>query len=608
MKSSYPLLFLGWCALFGGVLAVRAAEDAKLPTISETVDFTYPPASAIGDNGFSSLCTGGGKTFTIWRDDKLRPILAEVPEGGSATTAPLDKTDFGNTRTQYTSQYRDPQHAFSIGLDKKGYIHVTGDMHGYPGTNDRFMPPRFARKTILYWKSNSPYTVSDGFTFFGGDPDKAIPGTKWCYGAFYSDNNGELYYVSHVAAVSGKRVDMEGGIGLYHYDPETQTWTALGEEPPHTNPAAEYHKVIMWDFPGSPTIAKEGHCTLRFDKQNRMHIAVPAATGPGVSGLNALLYACSEDGGKTWKKADGSAIAGLPFRASGPNAADVVVSFNLTGVLMRAYASKDFSGTPISFRLLPGFDISVIPQANSARMNAEFVARDSGPCVIELASGGKASLDVIKYQKGGLDYTTEMKSGDTFTVNVDRGQTIGLDVKWEKTGGSNALGVFWTTSGHQKEKIPRAFLLPGHTRFDLFASVFVDGNGSPAVACAPCNCLESGWRYWNRTTKKWSDDGAFPGVSNVFNKAYTSPDGVITFESNLGILHYKKEQYQYVRDHTILMRGTEFTGPFKTYSVGYSTIYGADEVAFRKDGVYRAIVFDEVKMLWSIVRFDLPRK
>ena len=582
------------------------SADKFKPDLEPATEFTLPPAATVPDNSFTPLCHGGGKTFAIFRDDKLRPIVAEIPDGSEGTSVRLDPSGAGSPRTEYVSQSRDAQQCYSLGLDKKGYIHVTGDMHGYPGANDRFMPPRYAKKIIVYWISNKPYSIQDGFTFVGGDSEKAIPGTKWSYGSFYADNEGELYYTAHVAAIT-KHVPMEVGVGLWHYEVEKGSWTALGAEPPHIYPGAEYHPVLLWDFPGTPIWAKESHGTLCFDKKNRMHFAAPASTDASAVGLNALLYARSEDGGKTWKKANGTPIAGLPFRASGPNQADLAGASKQTGLLLRTYDANDCTGTPLKARIEKGVDLSGETGANSARWTGEIVARESGQITLELATNGDTSMNLIKYQKGIMDYSTKMKAGDAYILTLDKGQAIGIDVEWRKTHASGAISLNWTTPGHNKEKIPQEFLLPGHTRFDLFASVFVDRNGTPAIACSPSNSMDSGWRFWDVKSKAWTDDLLWPGVSRTFNKAYTGPDGVMWFESNSGIMHYSKAAYQYVVDPTMLTRGVAFDGPPKRYGIDYTSIWGADDSTFRKTGVYRAIAFDEKAQLWKVVSFTLPQ-
>ena len=609
MKLLPPALLFALCFSWSGDWSVSAAEsDAPKETLSATVDYTLTPAASVPDNSFTPLCSGGGKTFIVFRDDKLHPWVTEIPDGGEASAVLLDPADAGNPRKQYVAQYRDPQHSYSIGIDKKGYLHIAGDMHGYPGSNDRFLPGRYYRKIILYWKSNSPYTVKDGFTFVGNDVDKAIPGKKWSYGGFYSDNNGELYFTAHVVAIGGKQFqNPEEGIGLYHYDADKGAWTALGAEPPHSYPNAEYYPVLFWNFPGGPTIAKENHGTLHFDRKNRMHFTVPAASDASAIGLNSLVYACSEDGGKTWRKADGKPIADLPMRAVGPNQADVAVSFNAYGLLMRSYASKDCTGQPTKVRIAPILDFCGDIKAQSARWTGELVCRDEGATTLEMTTNGDSNLNLIKFQKGIMDFSTSMKVGDSYTVTLEKNQTVGLDIQWRKTAGSGVIALYWTTPGHRKEQVPQQYLIPGHTRFDLFASVFTDKDGTPGIACSPSNSLENGWRYWDKAAKAWGFDYPFPGVSKTFNKAYLGSDNSLLFESNNGIMHYSKAAYQYVQDPVVLTRAEGFDRPMQRYNLApYTVVWGADEQAFRKSNLYRAIAFDEKKQLWCVVRIQLP--
>jgi len=605
MKSLFPRFLSLGLALFGGARLLPGDELPKPEPLAATVEYTLPPAAVVPDNSFTALWSGGGKIFVIWRDAKLQPWVAEVPDGGGeGSSVLLDPVGADNPRTTYVATTREPQYCYSLGLDKKGYIHVAGDMHGYPGSNDRFMLGRYKRRNIMYWKSKSPYTVRDGFVFVGGDDLKSMPGSKWTYGSFFADNDGELYFTAHVVAIGGKHIPAEGGIGLYRYDAEKETWSAIGAEPPHLYPDAQYYPVLLWDFPGSPAIAKESHGTIRFDKKNRMHFAAPASTGPEIVGLNALVYGCSDDGGKTWKKANGDAIAGLPLRASGPNAADIVAAYDYHGLLMRVYNTKEFTDKPAKVCLAPEVDLHIYQSAQSAHWTGELVAREQGEITLELTTNGDSFLNLIKLQKGILDFSTSMKNGDAWKMVLDKDQTIGLDIEWHKTKSSGNIALYWTTPGHRKEPVPAKYLLPGLTRFDLFASVCTDKDGNPAIACSPSNSLESGWRYWDAAAKRWSVNSQFPGVSRTFNKIYTGMDGGLTFESNYGLMKYSKQAYQYVVDPTILTRAEKFEGPMKCYKINYTELMSADEATYRKTGVYRAFAFDET--LWHVVRIAFP--
>jgi len=565
--------------------AAPAVPPAPLEQMTMTVNFSLPEGSDVPDNSFTPLWSGGGKTFLIWRTDKLHPMVTECPDGGSEPTSVLLDPD-----PKYFAQYRDMHHSYSMGIDKKGYIHITGDMHGYPGSNDRFMPRQYRNKQILYWKSNSPYTVKDGFTFVGGDPDKAIPGTRWSWGAFYADNNGELYYCSRVAAITKHRPE-EYGIGLYRYDADKGSWTALGAEPPHVYPDGEYHPVLFWDGATAPGLSSENHGTIRFDSQNRIHFATSASTIPGLPGLNALLYASSADEGKTWTKANGTPIKGLPLTATtGPNQADLISAYNQAGLTMESFTKPNLTGTPASVKVVPAFALD--SSSAAVRFSGEFVARDAGPCTIELeAGGGEATLNIIKFGKGMSDVSGQMKNGGSVTIDVEQWQTIGFILEWKRGGGGTpAARLLWTTKDHNKEPIPTAFLLPTHTRFDLFAGVFADKSGAPAVAYNPSNSLASCWRYWNAATKAWSPELPFPGSFGYCNEVYTGPDGMLTFENNTGHTWYSVKDFVWITDNTTLFRTTAFNVPPQRYVLkGFPSVNCVDQYAFRKTGVYHAL-------------------
>ena len=98
-----------------------------LPVLTVKTLFTLPPAADCGDNTYTPLWSDGGKIFVIWRDATMHPMVTEIPEGGEATSVPLDPNP------KYLAQYREIHHSYSMGLDRNGFIHITGDMNGYPG-------------------------------------------------------------------------------------------------------------------------------------------------------------------------------------------------------------------------------------------------------------------------------------------------------------------------------------------------------------------------------------------------------------------------------------------------------------------------------------------
>jgi uncharacterized repeat protein (TIGR01451 family) len=294
--------------------------------ISTSVEFSPPPYPS----GFGSIEPWNpvwhykDSTYVIWIDGNYRPWVTQVTNG-IKTTVPLDQ------QADYQVQ-ADGHHRFSLGVDKNGYIHITGDMHHYSNLTTDVITPyplRYQKQIILYWKSNKPADVSGGFSFAGGNASTAIPGGGWLIGYFFADNNHELYYASQVHAFeSGTNNNGQNAVGLYRYNATTQAWTAIGATvpmdpfPPYTS---NINPVFFWENAGaSGGWFQDFQEAFSFDKNNRLHFSVTANTVSTLPGANRILYA--------WKKANGTVIPGLPLRgADGQrNVADIVADGGTT--------------------------------------------------------------------------------------------------------------------------------------------------------------------------------------------------------------------------------------------------------------------------------------
>jgi hypothetical protein len=339
------------CKLFSVIIIFLLGitpATADIPT--GKVLFSVPYYATMGPNDiFTPVGHSKGRTFLIWIDTANRPWVT-MYFNGVVTTVPLDKG------ADYTA-FPDAHHLFSLGIDEKGYIHITGDMHYYPGTPANYLPARYANQKMMYWVSNQPYTNAGGFTFAGGTTStRAIPGTAFVFGRFFNDKNGELYYSSMVRAYdNGTFLQGMGALGLYHYHTDSQTWDAIGgyaaNANPPTPPGTQYYKVLFWEDSGLVGGAwfQDYQATFKFDNNNRLHLALAANVDPTLSTLSRAFYAMSPDKGLTWKKANGTVIPGLPLGGvpTSPNEADVVVDTGTTSGLP-AYADvvADQNGNP----------------------------------------------------------------------------------------------------------------------------------------------------------------------------------------------------------------------------------------------------------------------
>ncbi len=272
---------------------------------------------------------------TGWRPDGKSDNLYRVK---------ITKADaVGNKETTYLEgewfifDGSDPKvHAWSIGIDKRGYIHIMGGQHNspnpanyIPGSWERIGLPRDPKSEAfpqqLYWVSKEPGRI-DKFEFVGrrNDPRHLLP-SYWNYMNFVQDNNGELYVYGRIN-VSGWQ-----SFGLYRYDVDTRHWSVIGGEacdviadceandPGWTARLVRQVRGQIPRQPGEKTIAWAwqahfyNYCRatwgVRFDRTNRMHVEL------GIYGLvdrismrDGNLYAYSDDGGQTFHRADGSRV------------------------------------------------------------------------------------------------------------------------------------------------------------------------------------------------------------------------------------------------------------------------------------------------------------
>jgi hypothetical protein len=229
---------------------------------------------------------------------------------------------------------------WSIAVDNDGYIHITGGMHNAP-VEDNFIPGSWEQMgvsreytddnhpSLMYWVSSEPENI-DSLEFMGqrANPRNVPVPFGMNYMNFIQDRSGELYLYG--------RIHVQGiqSFGLYKYDTGRRRWDAVGgyapdvkEEYPHW---ADFYIRMAGDWLALPTIrwrhdipcnkalvwARQPHFYnymrgwgVRFDKENRMHVLMPVF-GLNSDNMNVLtsVYAFSDDGGKSFRRFDGSEV------------------------------------------------------------------------------------------------------------------------------------------------------------------------------------------------------------------------------------------------------------------------------------------------------------
>ncbi len=279
-----------------------------------------------------------------WMDGKVeglfRADLKRTAPDGTVETAYMGGENFIFTGRDAKTK------GWSVAVDKHGYIHAMGGQHNFPRYSE-FMPGAWeslglakdrrnaAGPTTLYFVSKRPEDISE-FEFVGrkGHPQD-IPVPFMNYMNFVQDRNGELY-------LYGRNDSGIQNWAFYRYDAEARRWHDMGGERvdvisdirqadpewiesvehawiycfrgnmPDGRGASEHgseYPSLCWAW--QPFFYNYIRATrgVQFDPDNRMYIEIPILgydARKRMSESDQFVY--SDDGGKTYHRADGSVV------------------------------------------------------------------------------------------------------------------------------------------------------------------------------------------------------------------------------------------------------------------------------------------------------------
>ena len=226
---------------------------------------------------------------------------------------------------------------WSIAVDRKGYIHLTGGQHNRP-KRSQWIPGSWkklgmdsnssSQPEVMYWVSEKPGRI-DSFEFVG---DKGNPRSF----------GGWMNYMQFAASPDGTLFLFGRGQGwswaLQRYNASKQRWTEIGcsagdmlDAARRKNP--EWHESLggkaPYYGPGDGLVAayQPGGYNfnrawsslvpaiggIEFDRTGRMHVQMPIY-GVGKDGqmTQGPVYAYSDDMGETFHRADGTRLS-LPL-------------------------------------------------------------------------------------------------------------------------------------------------------------------------------------------------------------------------------------------------------------------------------------------------------
>lgn len=299
-------------------LGIPTVKTASVNAASYKTSTLFSTTSVIAKANTFRTCVYNGNAYSIyaipddgsgWRSQRM--MVAKIPFSGSgAVTHPL----VAGTNPAVRGYCLSPNNhkTWEIAVDRAGYIHVSGDMHSH--------------MDMGYWRSNKPEDVSS-FTQIvedkpAGAPHRCPISVATTFPHFWKDRKGQLFWSAQQSSLF---------LPFCSYDETTQLWTALGGPGPDNgkNHGLNYRLAHADGRAHSSSSNKGGFGGSSFsvvwDSKNRMHMVIGLLDkdthGGHPLGIGtSILYAYSDDGGKTMHRADGTQIQ-CPIRASsGPKA------------------------------------------------------------------------------------------------------------------------------------------------------------------------------------------------------------------------------------------------------------------------------------------------
>lgn len=175
----------------------------------------------------------------------------------------LESEKWTVARTGYKGNVTDGHNVISIGLDGKGYLHLSFDHHGHP---------------LKYARSVAPGALQfSGLRGMTGKDEEDVT-----YPEFYSLPSGDMLF-AYRSGASGR-----GNLVLNRYDVSSGTWNRV-------------HDILI-DGEGE----RNAYWQMYVDKAGVIYLSWVWRETWLVETNHDLCYAVSHDGGETWQRTEGT--------------------------------------------------------------------------------------------------------------------------------------------------------------------------------------------------------------------------------------------------------------------------------------------------------------
>lgn len=402
---------------------IGAYEYPIFNPIYSTTHTTYASDTSNNQNP-TSVTTYNGSIYYIYTNPARQMVVGRIKPNGSVETNIVFDLEMGLDEKYHICP--------TIGVDKNGYIHLCGDMH-----NDSWK----------YFRSNNPEDITSWTRRYD------LPGFSVTYPTIFYDKNREMYLLFR------HRQDSTGignhRAGIIKYNAENSTFSMLGgisyTEKDGTTPTT---KTMAWanGFGGNDCwYIKPAH-RIYFDNNNRMHFianVINVCLGTfsdtdvysesllkgGYESHTHILYAYSDDTGKTWRKADGSLISSLPLNVNNASVAldrttqhDIIGgeselgAFNTNAPIISYQLYSDNSYHTIQWNGTAWVELAIPHNTNL------FMCRPNG-----WAAWYNGTY--IDYTSDGINWTSIAGTGNNFPGGLNGVGATGIDREYFKQTG-----------------------------------------------------------------------------------------------------------------------------------------------------------------------------
>lgn len=350
---------------------------------------------------------------------------------------PVDTQDWTVERTQYKGNCRDAHNVISIGVDGKGYLHVSFDHHNNP---------------LRYCRSVAPGSLVLGEMM----PMTGVDERDVTYPEFYNLEDGDLLF-AYRSGGSGR-----GNLVMNRYDVETGKWSRV--------------QNVLIDGEGK----RNAYWQLYVDAKGTIHVSWVWRETPDVATNHDLCYAQSTDGGRTWKKSTGEVYT-LPITMANAEIACQIPQ--RSELINQTSMTADAKGLPYIAIYWRDAD-SQVPQYrlvwhDGKEWKQEQVSHRKTP--FSLSGGGTKCIPIARPRLAIREENGRKEAYYIFR-DVERGSRVSMAYtsdlgrkSWEVKDLTNFSVEAWEPS-HDTE------LWKNHNRLDIYVQCAYQGDGEQSVA------------------------------------------------------------------------------------------------------------------------------